>query len=82
MRRVARAARHVWAPWTAYRTPDTMQERIGNKVVGFLALELSDARHRFEIVIPDWLVQHDLADDPHIYPEASASRRLNGGAPC
>jgi len=73
---------HIWAPSTAYCIPDTLQERIGNKIVGFLALTLRDTDYRFEVVIPDGLVQHDLADHAHIYPEAAVGHRLNAGAPC
>src|SRR5262249_57641329 len=38
---------HIWAPSTAYCIPDTLQERIGNKIVGFLALTLRDTDYRF-----------------------------------
>lgn len=59
---------HVWAPSTAYCIPDAMQERIGQKIVGLMTLELTDAGHRFELVTPEGLVQRSLADHPEVYP--------------
>src|SRR5262245_25510736 len=43
---------HVWAPSTAFCLLDGMQERIGEKTVGALMLELSDVGHRIELVRP------------------------------
>ena len=71
---------HAWAPSLAYRIPDAVQERIGEKVVGVLALELDEAGHRFEVVVPDGVIQHDLADHPHLYHEIGARQRPNGFA--
>ena len=45
-----------------------MQERIGQKIVGLMALELTDAGHRFELVTPEGLVQRSIADHPEVYP--------------
>ena len=59
---------HVWAPSTAYCIPDARQERIGQKIVGLMTLELTDAGHRFELVTPEGLVQRSLADHPEVYP--------------
>src|SRR5262245_13832430 len=39
---------HAWVPSTAYRIPDTRQERIGEKVVGLLTLEITESDHRFD----------------------------------
>lgn len=40
---------HVWAPSTAFVLPDSTQERIGDKVVGVLNLELDESNHHFEL---------------------------------
>jgi hypothetical protein len=45
-----------------------MQERIGQKTVGLMTLELTDAGHRFTLVTPEGLVQHSIADHPEVYP--------------
>ena len=59
---------HVWAPSTAFTVPDFRQERIGEKLVGTLLLELEEDRHRFTHVIPAGMVAHDLMEFEHIYP--------------
>ena len=58
---------HVWAPSTAYCMPDGMQERIGEKIVGVLTLDLIDSGHRFETVTPEGLVRHNVLDHPETY---------------
>ena len=60
---------HVWAPSTAYCIPDARQERIGEKIVGLLTLDLTEADHRFELVTPEGVVQHSIADYPEVYSE-------------
>ncbi|SEE84051.1 Calcineurin-like phosphoesterase [Rhizobiales bacterium GAS191] len=69
---------HVWAPSTAFCIPDAMQERIGEKRVGMLRLELTAAEHRFEDVLPAGLVRHNLLDYPEVYPEIAAIRARLG----
>jgi hypothetical protein len=59
--------------------PDGMQERIGDKVVGVLVLELGDAGHRVDLVTPDGLVRHNLLDHPAAYPKLGALRAQLGG---
>jgi hypothetical protein len=43
---------HVWTLSTAYCFPDAMQERIGEKIVGVVTVELTEAGHRVETVTP------------------------------
>lgn len=69
---------HVWAPSTAYCIPDAMQERIGEKRVGVLTLELTEMRHRVELVTPDGLVRHNLVDHPEVYPQLVAIKARLG----
>ncbi len=60
--------RHVWLPSTAFYLPDSIQDRLGEKVVGLGVLDLSDDRLRFDLVCPEGVVRHDILDHP-IYPE-------------
>lgn len=69
---------HVWVPSTAYCMPDAMQERIGEKMVGVLALEITDAGHRFETVIPEGLLRHNLLDHPATYAKVTETRARLG----
>jgi 3',5'-cyclic AMP phosphodiesterase CpdA len=69
---------HVWAPSTAYCMPDAMQERIGEKMVGVLTLEVTDAGHRFETVTPPGLVRHNILDHPDLYPKLAELRATLG----
>jgi 3',5'-cyclic AMP phosphodiesterase CpdA len=65
---------HVWAPSTAYCIPDAIQERIGAKTVGALALELTEAAHRVELVTPKGLVRHNIMDHAAVYPKLGTIR--------
>ncbi len=60
---------HAWVPSTAYCFPDEMQERVGEKTVGAVLLELDGDDHRSTLVIPAGLVRHDIRDHPDVYPE-------------
>jgi 3',5'-cyclic AMP phosphodiesterase CpdA len=59
---------HMWVPSTAYYIPDSIQERIGRKIVGAVTLELTDTGQRFQVVTPSGLVQHSISDYPEVYP--------------
>lgn len=59
---------HVWAPSTAFTIPDFRQERIGEKLVGTLLLEIDAGSHRFTHIIPAGMIPHDLMELAHIYP--------------
>jgi hypothetical protein len=59
---------HVWAPSTGFTIPDFRQERIGEKLVGALLLEIDANSHRFTHIIPAGMVAHDLMELAHIYP--------------
>lgn len=46
--------RHIWVPSAAYRFPDVMQERLGEKIVGCGLLTLGPTgTARFDLLIPD-----------------------------
>jgi 3',5'-cyclic AMP phosphodiesterase CpdA len=60
--RVLGGARHIWLPSTAFIIPDTMQERIGEKVTGLGVLDLAPDGHRFALVTPAGMMQHRLDD--------------------
>ena len=62
---------HVWAPSTAFVIPDRLQERIGDKVVGTMLLDLTDDGHQIDLVVPSGLAQLDLADHAAVYPQLS-----------
>lgn len=66
---------HVWVPSTAFTNPDSLQERIGDKVVGIMTLELSGDSHRFEHFVPEGMLPTNLFDLEHIYPALTAIKR-------
>jgi 3',5'-cyclic AMP phosphodiesterase CpdA len=51
--------RHIWVPSTAYRFPDAMQEKIGEKIVGVGLLELGPMS-RFDFLAPDGMGQFEF----------------------
>ena len=55
--RIVDDVRHVWVPSSAFVFPDTLQERIGEKIVGLGLLELTESGHRFEVVVPEDMTQ-------------------------
>lgn len=66
---------HVWVPSASFCMPDAMQERIGDKIVGVLVLELgADGSHRFERPVVDGLVLHNILHHPEIEPRIVALR--------
>jgi hypothetical protein len=73
---------HMWVPSTAYYIPDSIQERIGDEIVGVATLELSDTGHHFAVTTPDGLVKHSLAHFPEVYPSLAGIRPTSpaGGA--
>lgn len=71
-------AEHVWVPSTAYCMPDAMQERIGDKAVGVVTLEVTDDGHRFETVTPNGLLRHNLLDHPATYAKVAETRARLG----
>jgi 3',5'-cyclic AMP phosphodiesterase CpdA len=62
--RVIAGVRHVWLPSTAYIFPDTMQERIGEKVTAITVLELSADGYRLGIVSAEGVLPHNLVEQP------------------
>ncbi|MES2451272.1 MAG: metallophosphoesterase [Pseudomonadota bacterium] len=70
---------HVWVPSTAFVLPDAAQERIGDKETAMLLLTLELDAHHFTLVHPAGLVEHDLIDHVHVYPDQAAALRALGG---
>jgi predicted phosphodiesterase len=56
--------RHIWIPATSFFIPDTEQERVGEKVTGLGLLELDGDSYRFDLVCPEGVVRHSLAEQP------------------
>jgi 3',5'-cyclic AMP phosphodiesterase CpdA len=54
--------RHVWLPSSSFYIPDSMQDRVGEKVVGIGLLELTTDQCRLDLVGADGLRRHYLAD--------------------
>ncbi len=69
---------HVWAPSCTVFFGDAMQERIGDKTVGAMLLELTPDGHRFRAEAPAGLRQLDLLDHPEAYPQVAALRAKLG----
>jgi 3',5'-cyclic AMP phosphodiesterase CpdA len=69
---------HVWTPSTAYCFPDAMQERIGEKIVGVVTVELTEAGHRVETVTPPGLVRHNVLDHPATSAKLAEARARLG----
>jgi hypothetical protein len=65
---VADGVEHIWVPSTAYTLSDIRQERIGDKVVGIMLLELNGDRHCFTHIVPAGMQGYDLKQFAHIYP--------------
>lgn len=55
-----RGVRHLWIPSSGFVLPDTMQPRIGEKLVGIGVLELHQGDAAFDLWCPDGMVRHDL----------------------
>lgn len=60
--RIIDGVRHIWVPSTAFFLPDSIQERVGEKVIGLGLLELSNESYRFDLVCPDGLVHNNLME--------------------
>jgi predicted phosphodiesterase len=69
---------HVWMPSCTVIFGDAMQERIGDKTVGTMLLELTPDGHRFSAEAPAGLRQLDLLDHPEAYPQVAALRARLG----
>jgi hypothetical protein len=55
-----------------------MQERIGEKEVGIVRLELNEDGHRFETMRPQGLIRHNLLDHAGLYPGLTELRARLG----
>lgn len=56
--------RHVWMPSTAFVLPDTMQPRVGEKVVGLGLLDITGGSARIDLLVPDGMTRHQLTELP------------------
>ncbi len=65
---------HVWVPSTAFTLPDFFQERIGEKQVGTMMLELQSDAHRFTRVVPGGMQPRSLLEFAHVYPAVADLR--------
>jgi 3',5'-cyclic AMP phosphodiesterase CpdA len=65
--------RHIWLPSTAFYLPDTLQERIGEKVTGVGLLELTRHGHRFDLICPDGVTRHNVLAFPVVYPPSKTA---------
>jgi 3',5'-cyclic AMP phosphodiesterase CpdA len=62
--RTVDGVRHIWVPSTAFFLPDSIQERVGEKVAGLGLLELSNQGYKFDLVCPDGVARNDLLEQP------------------
>jgi 3',5'-cyclic AMP phosphodiesterase CpdA len=69
-RRVAcEGAAHVWMPSTSFCIPDVLQEKLGEKIVGVAALELSGERASLHYSTPPGMIRHNLMELGSLYPQ-------------
>jgi predicted phosphodiesterase len=73
-----RGVEHVWVPSTAFTLPDFVQERIGEKCVGTMMLELEGDSHRFTHVVPFGMKHRNLMEFSHVYPGVADLRDPSG----
>jgi 3',5'-cyclic AMP phosphodiesterase CpdA len=59
----------LWVPSCAFTIPDGVQPRLGEKVVGLMTLELTDAALEAQVVTPPGVRQLDVMDHPEVYPQ-------------
>jgi hypothetical protein len=64
----------VWVPSAAFTVPDFRQERIGEKLVGLMLLEIDGDAHHFTHIIPAGMQAYDLMQFSHIYPALAELR--------
>jgi 3',5'-cyclic AMP phosphodiesterase CpdA len=62
--RIIDGVRHIWIPSTAFFLPDSIQERVGEKVTGLGLLELGGEDYRFDLVCPDGFVHNNVVEQP------------------
>ncbi len=74
-RRTLDGVLHLWTPSAAFVIPDSVQERLGDKHVGLIALELEHDRMRAELVSPAGMTDLDVLDHPDVYPQVLQYRR-------
>ena len=73
--------RHVWMPSTAFVLPDTMQARVGEKIVGLGLLDIAGGSARIDVLVPDGMTRHQLTDLPVFDELAREATHVPAGAP-
>jgi hypothetical protein len=66
--------RHIWVPSTAFFLPDSIQERMGEKVTGHGLLEPSSEGYKFDLVCPDGVARNNLVEQPSSHSARYRSR--------
>jgi 3',5'-cyclic AMP phosphodiesterase CpdA len=72
--------RHLWLPSTAFVFPEEMQARVGEKVVGLGVLELGASSVWFDLLCPDGMARHNMAE-LGFYAEQQAHTATNETRP-
>jgi 3',5'-cyclic AMP phosphodiesterase CpdA len=55
-------ARHIWLPATSFIIPDSIQERVGEKITGLGLMELDPVECHFDLIRPRGMGQTSLLD--------------------
>jgi 3',5'-cyclic AMP phosphodiesterase CpdA len=71
--------RRLWVPSCAFIIPDSVQPVIGDKIVGLMTLELSDAEAHADIVIPPGVRQNNVMAHPEVYPQVAGMAPRGAG---
>lgn len=73
----------MWVPSTAFVIPDSLQERVGDKLVGVMMLEIEGEKYHFTHIVPAGMKVNSILDYTHVYPELEAriaATRRDGSA--
>ena len=74
------SSQHVWLPSTSFCFPDALQDRVGDKRVGVMRLQLENARYRMEWFTPPGMLTHNILDFPQVYPQLRGMKEQLGPA--
>lgn len=72
---------HFWMPSTSFCIPDALQERLGEKIVGVAALELSGDRASLHYSTPPGMIRHNLMKLGNLYPQVDRLDPMLRNAP-
>lgn len=73
--------RRLWVPSCAFIIPDSIQPRIGDKIVGLMTLELSDGAAYADVVIPPGVRQNNVLAHANVYPQVAGAAGHGAGEP-